>query len=270
MKTFISSLFILFFFLSCGKPFAIAPPIPTHETFTIQSKIVNEARVINVWLPENYSSSTENFPVMYMPDGGIKEDFPHVANSISELIKQKSIPPMILVGIENTQRRRDLTGPTEVESDREIATVVNGSENFRDFIKTELFSEINKRYKMEDKKGIIGESLSGLFVVETFFEHPEMFDYYIAFDPSIWWNDHYQVKMAKEHLSNFPKTEKVFWFAGSGAEDISINTKALSAILKTENLSNLKWMYLDHPKENHSTIFRASKLEALKWTLGTN
>src|SRR5436189_1708338 len=83
--------------------------IPKHETFTIESKKVNETRVINVWLPSGYSSILDSLPVLYMLDGGIKEDFPHVANTLATLIKLKKIKPIILVGIENTQRRRDLT-----------------------------------------------------------------------------------------------------------------------------------------------------------------
>ncbi len=79
---------------------------------------------------------------------------------------------MILVGIENTQRRRDLTGPTEDEEDKKIAPVVGGSEKFRAFINNELFTEINKRYRTGSEKGIIGESLAGLFVMKTFYTTP--------------------------------------------------------------------------------------------------
>jgi predicted alpha/beta superfamily hydrolase len=79
---------------------------------------------------------------------------------------------MILVGIENTQRRRDLTGPTENEEDKKIAPVIGGSEKFRAFINNELFAEINKRYRTGNEKGIIGESLAGLFVIETFYTIP--------------------------------------------------------------------------------------------------
>jgi enterochelin esterase-like enzyme len=140
-----------------------------HETFKIQSKQVGEERVINVWTPENYKASKDSLPVMYMADGGIKEDFPHIANTLAKLIKEKKIKPLILVGIENTQRRRDLTGFTEVAKDKEIAPVVGGSEKFRAFIKDELFPEINKRYRTTTEKSIIGESASGLFVMETFF-----------------------------------------------------------------------------------------------------
>ncbi|TDG35625.1 alpha/beta hydrolase [Pedobacter changchengzhani] len=252
---------------SCTNTPKQSDPIPAHDEFTIESKQVGEKRAINVWTPPEYKTSTDSLPVMYMADGGIiDEDFPHIANTLAELIKSKSIPPMILVGIANTQRRRDLTGFTAVAKDKEIAPIVGGSEKFRAFIKEELFAEINKRYRTTNEKSIIGESLSGLFVVETFLSTPDMFDNYIAFDPSLWWNDHYLVKTAKEHLANFPKTEKRIWFAGSNAEDISAFTQELAEILKTENITNLKWNYSPEPREEHNTIFRATKVKAIKWT----
>ncbi len=266
MKLIFCNLFIYLLVIGCTNATQIQDPIPVHETFAINSELVGETRTINIWTPPNYSQSNESFPVLYMADGGIKEDFPHIANTISELVKSKNIPPMILVGIENTQRRRDLTGSTEIAEDKKIAPVVGGSEKFRAFIKDELFPEINKRYRTSGKKGIIGESLSGLFVVETFFTNPDMFDEYIAMDPSLWWNNKYLTRTAKEHLAKLSQEEKRFWFAGSGAEDISKSTNELSEILKSSNLPNLKWHYSDEPKEKHSTIFRATKEKALKWT----
>src|SRR5690606_12353614 len=148
-----------------------------------------------------------------MPDGGIQEDFPHIANTISELVASKKIKPVILVGIENTQRRRDLSPPTNVEEDKKIAPIVGESAKFRAFLQNELIPEINKQYRTTAEKGILGESLAGLFVVETFLEHPDMFDFYVAFDPSLWWNDQYLVKSAKEHLAKFPSENKRIWFA---------------------------------------------------------
>ena len=260
--------FILVTFTSCSNVFKLSDTIPQHETFTIQSKQVGEDRLINVWTPENYKTAMDTLPVMYMADGGIKEDFPHIANTLSELIKAKKIQPIILVGIENTQRRRDLTGFTEVAKDKEIAPVVGGSEKFRAFIKDELIPEINKRYRTTDKRSIIGESASGLFVMETFFLTPEMFDNYIAFDPSLWWNNHYLVRTAKEHLAKFPTDEKRLWFAGSNATDISPYTKELANIFETQNIPMLKWNYSDESKEEHRTIFRATKEKAIVWTLG--
>jgi predicted alpha/beta superfamily hydrolase len=260
-------LILMFLFLTSCKKSQPQDPIPVHDTFKIESKIVGETRVINVFTPSNYVNSNDSLPVLYMADGGIKEDFPHIANTISELIESKKIAPIILVGIENTVRRRDLSGPTQVKKDKEIAPIVGGSEKFRNFIKDELFAEIDKKYRTTKEKGIIGESLSGLFVMETFMLTPEMFDFYIAFDPSLWWNDHSLVRNAKENLAKFPTETKRLWFAGSNAKDIYVHTNNLAEFLEKENPKNLLWKYSSEPKEEHSTIFRATKEKALIWTL---
>ena len=152
--------------------------------------------------------------------------------------------------------------------DKEIAPVVGGSAQFRTFIKDELFQEVNRRYRTKNENGILGESLAGLFVTETFLSDPAMFDFYIAFDPSLWWNEQYLVKAAPNLLAQFPATEKRFWFASSGAKDIVPHTRQLAKELEKTNLPLLRWKYTGYPKEKHSTIFRATKTEALVWALG--
>ena len=260
--------FRMLFFLFVGSLYAQQiDSIPVHDTFQIDSKVVGEVRTIHVWTPPGYGVSTDSLPVVYMPDGGIEEDFPHIANTLDALIAQQRIPPVILVGIANTQRRRDLTGPTDVEQDKSIAPVVGGSEKFRGFIQMELFPEVYGRYRTLPYKAIIGESLAGLFIVETFFLQPELFDAYIAMDPSLWWNDHQLVQTAATHLAQGPYDGKRLWFAGSKAKDIAPYTKELAAILKAANKHMLQWQFSDEPKEKHQTIYRATKEKALIWTL---
>ncbi len=266
----ILSIFLVLMLLGCANSSSIKDEIPAHETLNIRSELLNENRVINVWLPTEYENSTTKYDVLYMADGGVNEDFPHIALTLSELIAAKKIPPMILVGIENTQRRRDLTGPTEVAQDKKVAPVVGGSAKFRAFVNDELIPEINQKFRTSAKKGIIGESLSGLFVVETLMQNPEMFDFYIAMDPSLWWNNHFLVSTAQERLAQFPSKEIKFWFAGSNAQDIFQYTRQLEAILKTNSPKNLLWKYADEPQEKHQTIFRATKAKALQWTLQSN
>lgn len=268
MKKNIGIIILLITIISCAKKQQYNDTIPNHDEFTIQSKKVGDKRMINVWTPPMYSQNTDSIPVLYMPDGGLKEDFPHIANTLAELIKNKSIPPMMLVGIENTERRRDLTPFTAVEKDKEIAPVVGGAVMFRAFITDELMPEINKKYRTSNQKGIIGESLAGLFVMETFLKKPETFDFYIAFDPSIWWNDHELERDGAKYLQNFTTKNTKVWFAGSGAEDISQFTTKLAKTFETKAPSNVTWKYSDEPNEGHATIFRATKVKALLWTLG--
>ncbi len=260
-------LFISFLLLSCATNGQYNDPVPNHDNFSIESIYVNETRVINVWTPPNYEKSKDSLPVLYMPDGGIKEDFPHIANTIAKFIESKNIPPIILVGIENTERGRDLTGFSELEEDAKYCPLTDGAKNFREFITKELMSEINNKYRTTKKKGIIGESLAGLFVMETFFLKPNSFDFYIAMDPSLWWNNHYLERMSNEFLKEFPDKEIKLWFAGSGAEDISKYTNNVSKTLQNNQPSKLIWKYSDEPNEKHNTIFRATKEKALAWIM---
>ena len=185
-----------------------ASPLAIGETFTIQSKTLGETRRINVYLPPQYTDSPSvRLPVLYMPDGGAAEDFFHVAGLVQVSTGNGTMRPFILVGIENTQRRRDLTGPTENPEDRKIAPRVSGSAAFRSFIRTELMPVIRSRYRTTQETAIIGESLAGLFIVETFFLEPDLFDTYIAFDPSLWWNNEELLKRAAERLPAAGKRE---------------------------------------------------------------
>ncbi|RZL38886.1 MAG: alpha/beta hydrolase [Pedobacter sp.] len=270
MKSLFLLVFPLFFCVSFEVNAQQEESIPTHDTFTLTSKQLGETRTINAWKPTAYGDTTQKLPVLYMLDGGVKEDFPHVASTLMELINKNIIPPIILVGIENTQRRRDLTGFTNVEEDKKIASIVGGSIPFRAFIKEELFPAVEQKYRVNEKKSILGESLAGLFIVETLLTEPNMFDNYIAFDPSLWWNNDELVKQAKSKLANFPAAPKQFWFAGSNTKGIYAQTKKLESILKSINLSSLKWNYTDARKEKHDTIFKATKVKALTWAFGHN
>lgn len=263
-------LFLTILLFSCARKPLYNDPIPVHDSFTVESVKVEESRVITVWTPPGYQAGGESFPVLYMPDGGIREDFPHIANTLSQLIAAERIPPMILVGIENTKRGRDLTGFSEIEADEQYCPLTDGAKNFRAFITDELRPEINSRYRTTNESGIIGESLAGLFVMETFLTTPGTFDFYVAMDPSLWWNDHYLERKASEFLAELPDRPIRLWFAGSGAQDISIHTNNLANTIQNQQPDQLIWKYADEPTEKHSTIFRATKEKALVWVLTEN
>jgi hypothetical protein len=239
---------------------ASADAVPRHETFTIDSRAVDERRVVNVYTPPAYAASPGTaFPVLYMPDGGLAEDFPHVANTIDSLIALKRIAPVIVVGIENTQRRRDLTGPTTVAKDSTIAPRVGGSAAFRRFIRDELMPAVRARYRCTDETAIVGESLAGLFIVETFLLEPTLFRRYIALDPSVWWNDGELVRSAAQRLDGFGRAGhgRTVYLSSANVPEIVSGTAALAATLQTHAPARLTWHYEPRPDLEHGTIFRA-------------
>ena len=239
-------------------------PLVIGETFTINSKILSETRRINVYLPPGYAESPDaRFPVLYMPDGGMAEDFLHVAGLVQVSVGNATMRPFILVGIENTQRRRDMTGPTENAEDKKIAPRVGGAESFRAFIRQELMPQVKARYRATKETAIVGESLAGLFVVETFLLEPDLFDTYIAFDPSLWWNNQKLVNGAAERLQARPKLEKTLYFASSGDGFTEI-TQRLADILSKNAPPGIHWHYQAMPDEKHSTIYHPAALKAFR------
>lgn len=243
-------------FASAGSP-ATDPVLP-HQTFTIDSKLLGETRRINVYTPPGYEKSNSRDPVLYMPDGGVDEDFPHVTSDIDTAIRAGEMRPVIVVGIENTERRRDMTGPTQVEADRKIAIHVGGSEGFRAFIRDELMPVIRKRFRGNGETAMVGESLAGLFIVETFFEEPKLFDTYIALSPSVWWNDQALVHSAGKLLRSRPKLTATLYLATGGDDDRGDAVKALAAVLRADAPKGLTWYYEPRSDLQHSTIYKGA------------
>lgn len=243
-------------------------PVPAHESFTLESRAVGETRRINVHTPKGYAGSAR-FPVLYMPDGGVEEDFPHVVNTLDSLVALKQARPFIVVGIENTQRRRDMTGPTRIKSDSAIAPRVGGSAAFRGFIRDELMPEIDRRYRTTGERAIIGESLVGLFIVETMFTDPAMFDHYIAFSPSLWWNDDGLLRTAPERLGALARQRRTLYLSAANEEGIAAQSDTLATLLRRAGIRDFTLHYDPRPGEKHSTIYRAAGPAAMRRVLGT-
>lgn len=241
-----------------------ASPLVIGETFTIDSKIMGETRRINVYLPPAYSATASTrLPVLYMPDGGMAEDFLHIAGLVQVSVGNGTMRPFLLVGIENTERRRDMTGPTENAEDKKIAPRVGGSETFRKFIRQELMPQVKARYRTTDETAIVGESAAGLFVVETFLLDPDLFDIYIAFDPSLWWNNQKLVNDSAEHLGRI-KSEKTLYIAISDEKEMLEIAERFAAILIENAPPNVDWYYVEMTEEKHSTIYHPAAIKAFR------
>ncbi len=244
--------------LGAQQPTPPADPIPAHDTFTIASPALGEARRVNVHTPPGHrASSATRLPTLYMPDGGLDEDFPHVVHTVDSLIALGAIRPVIIVGIPNTERRRDLTGPTRVATDSAIAPHVGGSATFRRFIRDELIPEIETRYHTTAERAIVGESLAGLFVVETLLTDPQLFQHYVALDPSLWWNAGAVVDSAQARLTAFDDIPRTLYLASSNVEDIATGTARLAELVRTVRPRGLTSVYTPRPDLTHATIFRA-------------
>lgn len=270
MKQAFSARIQLLFIIAClcGAPSwasepVVSQPLVIGETFTIPSEALGETRRINVYRPAWVEESVP-LPVLYMPDGGIAEDFLHVAGLVQVSTGNGTMKPVLLVGIENTQRRRDLTGPTGVPSDREIAPVVGGSAKFRKFIGMELMPEIERRYRITDERAIVGESLAALFILETLVLEPDLFDTYIAFDPSLWWNGGALLGSASRNTKNMKG--RIVYLASSNEPEIAELTARLGQLLS--GVEGVRAHHEHMPDERHATIYHPAALKAFRMVIG--
>ncbi|WMN12090.1 alpha/beta hydrolase-fold protein [Marivirga salinae] len=162
------------------------------KSINIQSKILDETRKLNIYLPSSYSpDSSKNYPVIYLLDGSKDEDFIHIAGIVQfgSFPWINIIPESIVVGIGNVDRKRDFTYPSKNELDQKEFPTSGKSENFISFLEKELQPFIEAKFKTDSSKTIIGQSLGGLFATQILFEKPELFDNYIIVSPSLWWDD---------------------------------------------------------------------------------
>jgi len=164
---------------------------------SIQSDILGETRKLMIYLPNDISNSIfsqKKYPIVYLLDGDAH--FTSVVGMIeqfSQINGNAFTPEMIVVAIPNTNRTRDLT-PTKAEPNppmapKELVEQSGGGKNFLNFMEKELFPYIEANYPTTSYRMLIGHSFGGLFVMDALLEKTEMFNSYIAIDPSMWWDN---------------------------------------------------------------------------------
>ncbi len=247
------------------QPASSAQPLAIGDSFIVDSAILGEKRSINVFTPTVYGQKIDRpMSVLYMPDGGLDEDFLHIAGLVQVLVSDGSMRPFMLVGIPNTDRKRDLTGPTSNPEDRKLAPSSGGSAAFRRFMREELMPTIRARYRTADEAAIVGESLAGLFVVETFFLDQDLFSTYIAIDPSLWWDSGALVNAAEAYMTASPAIGKTLFLSHSNEPTIAKFTDQLAHTAAQHRASGFVPLYAPLPSETHATIYHPAAFLAFR------
>lgn len=231
---------------------------------TVHSTILQEKRVLNIYLPVGYHpDSAARYPVIYLLDGSADEDFIHVAGLVQfcNFPWVNILPPSIVVGIANTQRRRDLTFPTTIAQDKKDFPESGGSAAFIRFIATELQPYIQQHYKTNGTNMLIGQSLGGLFATEILFTQPELFTQYCIVSPSLWWDGQSLLKRKAAVLqAGAKRPQKIVIAVGKEGAIMEGDARRLYQMLKSGNQRNLQWKYygnMGHANILHQTVYDA-------------
>jgi len=181
-------------------------PITIGEMHSIHSEVLGEERPYWIYLPPSYSDTTYatlQYPVLYLLDGDWH--FHSASGVVRHLSGRFQIPEMIIVALPNTNRTRDLS-PTHsmvwaTGEDRPLLMDSGGADAFLEFIRDELFPEIESTYRTQPYRILVGHSLAGLFTLHALLDAPEMFQAYVAIDPALWWDDQLLVRRADRMIS---------------------------------------------------------------------
>jgi predicted alpha/beta superfamily hydrolase len=239
--------------------------ITLGQSHLVQSRVLGEQRRINVLLPPGYAKEPKRrYPVLYLIDGGVDQDLLHIAG-IAQLgaIWGRS-QPVILVGIETNDRRKELTGPTADPELLKRYPTAGHSAEFRDFIRKEVKPLVASRYRTSGADAVIGESLAGLFITETFLTEPGLFGAYAAVDPSLWWDHEALSLRAKERVASAQRGNRFYLAIASEQAEEPAAADRLLAALRSTGVSVCEQRRTDL---THATIYQQVAPTALQYML---
>lgn len=248
-----------------GAQTAEPTPIVIGQSWALPSATYGAPREINVWLPPGYAESDTRYPVLYLLDGGRDQDFHHISGLAQLGTVNGATRDVIVIGVASVDRRNELALPTD---DAELIAqypTQGHSARFRDFLRDEVQPWVRTNFRTDGDESLMGESLAGLFVVETFLKAPEMFDAYVAVSPSLWWDGGRLASQAGTHLRDHsadPRTLLLSIADEGGAMQTAMD--ALVAALNQDAPPGLTWSHSPRPSESHATIYHGEATRAFR------
>lgn len=280
-----TKLLVFSFFLGLITDFILAQSndIVIGKVDNIYSKILNENRELWIHVPK----SDGKFPVVYLLDGdGHFRSVVGILHQLSTVNRNTICPKMIVVGILNTNRDRDLT-PTKGDInhpyvDNALLARSGGGENFIAFIEKELFPYIESQYPIQPYRMFIGHSYGGLTVLHVLFHHTHLFKAYVAIEPSLWWSDQKLLKEIKKYPMDrrfdgmslylgIANTMKEGMHLNEVMKDTMFSTMHIRSMLEFKNLieekfkDNLRFKATFYPSDDHLSVPLIAEYDALRF-----
>jgi predicted alpha/beta superfamily hydrolase len=226
---------------------------------------LGQIRVINVVVPADYTTDLQKrYPVLYLIDGGIGQDLLHVAGVVHLGALWGRSADAIVVGIETRDRRRELAGPTrDPELLRKYPTA-GSSDSFRRFIRDEVKPLVEHQYRTNGRDAVLGESLAGLFIVETYMREPSLFGAYAAIDPSLWW-DKEALSLSVADSIGAGQRERPIYIAE--AKEQGETPAVMNRVIAALKSGPSRWCMASRQDLLHTTIYQQLAPQAVQFLL---
>lgn len=241
-------------------------PIVIGQKYALRSEVLNEEREYIVYLPMSYTASKyaeRSYPVLFLLDGGPL--FPSTSGIVqymsSNINGNTQIPELIVVAIPNTNRTRDLT-PTHTMLDGDGNEYdgfaeSGGGNKFLQFFEDELFPEIDSKYRTMPHRTIAGNSFGGLLTLYAMISKRDLFQAYIANDPSLWWDRGVVIRLAHEAFQSDRSSVHSVYISSSHDENDGMKSDAqeMVGILSGEAASGVRVEFQYFDSEDHGSLY---------------
>ncbi|NQY65587.1 MAG: alpha/beta hydrolase [Alteromonadaceae bacterium] len=223
----------------------------------LQSELLGEKRSLQIHLPASYQDGSGHYPVLYLTDG--PSHFNHTVGTMQFLARNNRMPEMIIVGVSNTDRTRDLTPSVAKENFNENLRTAGGADNFVAFFEQELIPHIEKEYRTQPYRVFSGHSFGGLFAIHIFLTKPELFNAYISVSPSLWWDAERLIKEAPEFFEGKKQFEKSLFISMAAEGDrMLVPYNKFLDVVKAQSITGFNWEAKYFDDEDHgSTVLRS-------------
>lgn len=253
-----------------------------HE---FHSRIFHNTRFLRVWLPPEYETpenTGRHYPVLYLNDGqNLFESLSsfngvewQVDETADRLIREGSVRPLIIVGIDNAAKDR-IREYMPYRSFQPIMMRVQGN-RYPKFLIKEVMPFVARNYRIApgpENTGLGGSSLGALIALYVAAVRPGVFGRLLLESPSLWASSRQMIRESRD-VQRWP--ERIFLAtgtaeAGRSDRDQSMvhDVRELAAIFCRAGLDDrhLK-LFVDEGATHHESAWARRFPEALSFLFG--
>lgn len=246
---------------------AAESPTPDREVVigferVLHSDILDEDRELMIALPDRYEAAKDReYPIFIVLDA--RGNFKATSTMIRNLAGARVVPHMIVVGIKNTNRWRDLT---PVFWDGMAVPGTGGGDNFVSFLKSELIPYIDSNWRTSGFRVFSGHSLGGLTAMNILFEQPELFDAYIAISPSLEWGNGFMLERYRKCLEKNPALDSLLHMSIADEQLERINYDRMVNLMEEKTPRGFLWTSeIFEQEDDHMSMRITGLLAGIRW-----
>ena len=225
----------------------------TSYTGTIVSTALGQERTVHIFLPESFTTTKRNYPIIFSGDGAFY--YESLVTAARQLSAVGHIPECVVVAVETPERRNDMT-PFAMGNANSAGDA--RADKFLTFLARELRPEIESRFRGSSPSVLIGHSHGGVLCHYAAAKWRKDFPFIVALDAPVQLQSNWLEKTLEESIRSGGRLRLV-------SEEVRYGWREQDwARLMAEAPKNWRLTRAKLPDESHETMFFGGAYAGLK------